>query len=148
VRDRVQAIQNIKRIYDAAQIAPQSVSVNFVSDDEISTLNLQWRGKDKPTDVLSFSAQEGGVMPGLEDVLGDIVISVDRAAAQAHEHGHALHDEIAVLFTHGLAHLLGFDHERSEDDAQKQLQFEMQLLEQAGLKPELALLGRELGVHV
>lgn len=147
VAERTKVLRAVRRIYKAAQLS-QFISLNFVSDDEIAKLNSQWRGKNRPTDVLSFSAQEGMQMPGLEDVLGDLVISVDCACAQAIEFNHALHDEIAVLFTHGLAHLLGFDHERSYDDAQQQMQFEMELLDLAGLRRELALVGRELGDHV
>ena len=147
VVERMKALRSVRGIYKAAKLS-EFVSLNFVNDDEILILNCQWRGKNQATDVLSFSAQEGMQMPGLEDVLGDLVISVDRAMVQAAEFEHALHDEIAVLFAHGLAHLLGFDHERGFDEAQQQMQFEMQLLEAAGLRSELVLMCRELGVHV
>lgn len=119
------------------------VSLLFVNDAEIKALNKQWRGKNKPTDVLSFSAQEGGAMPGLENQLGDIVISVDRAQAQALEFGHEFSDEIVVLFVHGLMHLMGHDHERGMKEAQKQANAEMAVLEQVQVNPRLALCGRE-----
>ncbi|MES2505032.1 MAG: rRNA maturation RNase YbeY [Myxococcota bacterium] len=118
------------------------VSVQFVSDAEMQALNMTWRGKDQSTDVLSFSAQEGEAMPGLEDILGDVVISVERAQAQALEFAHELQEEIVVLFVHGLMHLLGHDHELSKTDADKQAEAESQLLLQIGLRPELALCGR------
>ena len=59
-------------------------------------------------------------MPGLENILGDIVISVDRAKSQALEFEHSFEEEVLVLFVHGLMHLLGHDHERSGQDAEKQ----------------------------
>ncbi len=118
------------------------VSLIFTTDAEIKALNKRWRGKNKPTDVLSFSAQEGESMPGLENTLGDIVISVDRAKAQAAEFGHAFADEILVLFVHGVMHLMGHDHERGPAEARKQADAEMKLLEKIGVDPKLALCGR------
>jgi Fur family ferric uptake transcriptional regulator len=118
------------------------VSLSFVNDADIKALNKQWRGKNKPTDVLSFSAREGGAMPGLEDQLGDIVISIDRAKAQALEFGHEFSDEVIVLFVHGLMHLMGYDHELGLKEAQKQAEAEMATLEQIQVNPQLALCGR------
>ena len=80
----------------------------LTNDEEIRTLNKQFRKKDKTTDVLSFPA-----LPESGD-LGDIAISVDRAAAQAKEHGHTVEQEIEILILHGLLHLLGYDHETDE----------------------------------
>lgn len=71
------------------------------------TLNRAWRGRDVPTDVLSFSSGE-------KEFLGDIVIDVPYAARQARRRGHALAREVQILLAHGLLHLLGYDHE--EDD--------------------------------
>jgi probable rRNA maturation factor len=80
----------------------------LTNDEEIRTLNKQFRKKDKTTDVLSFPA-----LPESGD-LGDIAISVDRAVAQAREHGHTVEQEIEILILHGLLHLLGYDHETDE----------------------------------
>lgn len=118
------------------------ISVLFVTDAEIKALNHKWRGKNKSTDVLSFSAQEGEPMPGLEGVLGDVVISVDCAQAQAAEWGHEFADEIVILFVHGFIHLMGYDHERGLKEAGKQVKAEMELLAQVGIEPKLALCGR------
>lgn len=75
------------------------------SDKLLQDLNLQFRGKDVPTDVLSFpSASPGGY-------LGDLAVSLQRAAAQAAEHGHSVEEEIGILLLHGVLHLLGHDHE-------------------------------------
>ena len=80
------------------------VSVMIVCDKEIQELNLQYRGMDKPTDVLSFPMED-------EEYLGDIVISLPRARAQAEEYGHSIEREIAFLTAHSMLHLMGYDHE-------------------------------------
>jgi probable rRNA maturation factor len=92
------------------------VSLRLTTDVEIQALNSQFRHQDKPTDVLSFAALEVDV-PQIEDhtgdsaiYLGDIIISVDTAARQAPEHGYSLIKELAWLASHGLLHLLGWDH--------------------------------------
>ena len=89
------------------------ISVKFVNDEEIKELNAMYRGKDKATDVLSFpmySKDEIDKLKGFA-VLGDIVISIDRAKAQAAEYGHGLEREIAFLAVHSTLHLLGYDHD-------------------------------------
>ena len=81
-----------------------SATIAFVSDKKIRRLNKQFRNLDKPTDVLSFPAEE-------ETNLGDIAISVETAALQAKENGLTFDNEIAQLILHGLLHLSGYDHE-------------------------------------
>ncbi len=92
------------------------LSLRLTTDAEIQALNSQFRQKDRPTDVLSFAAMEVD-FPEIEDdaaddalYLGDIIISVDTAVRQAPEHGYALRKELAWLASHGLLHLLGWDH--------------------------------------
>jgi len=95
------------------------LSVVLVDDDEMRTLNATYRHIDRPTDVLAFAMREGdggGLHP---DVLGDIAISVETAARQAAARGAAVADEVRVLLTHGLLHLVGYDHERSPADARR-----------------------------
>jgi probable rRNA maturation factor len=84
-----------------------------VRDPEIHALNRQYRGKNKPTDVLSFPLADEW-QPFL---LGDVVISVETAARQAQRRGHALGEEIQTLLIHGILHLLGYDHEVSRSEA-------------------------------
>ena len=87
------------------------VAVLLVGERAMRGLNRRWRGKDRPTDVLSFSQREGeggGLHPGL---LGDIVICIPVAKRQAQEAGHCLAAEIDRLAVHGLLHLAGFEHE-------------------------------------
>lgn len=95
------------------------VSLMLVDDSRIHTLNFEYRGVNKPTDVLSFALQdEVEDEPEMEfedDMLGDIVISVERARAQAEEYGHSLEREIIYLAVHGTLHLLGYDHEEEKD---------------------------------
>jgi probable rRNA maturation factor len=91
------------------------------------TLNRRYRGKDKTTDVLSFSLREGMFSHVQPDVLGDIVIAVPTAARHAAETGHTLSREIEVLLVHGLLHLLGYDHERN-NEARRMKRRELQLL--------------------
>lgn len=81
-------------------------------------LNREWRGKDRPTDVLSFAQQEGpgGAPDGL---LGDVVISLDTACRQAAERGSRVGPEADRLLIHGVLHLLGYDHECSETEARR-----------------------------
>jgi probable rRNA maturation factor len=90
-----------------------------VTDAEIAELNADWRQKEGPTDVLAFAAQDEATdgappMPASGQAepleLGDIVISIETAARQAPEHGHDLEQELLFLASHGLLHLLGWDH--------------------------------------
>lgn len=92
------------------------LSVAFVDDERMRELNRDWRGKDRPTDVLSFSQLEGEDMPGEAVLLGDVVVSVDTLQRQAREGGWTDEEELVRLLLHGLLHLLGHDHE-VEDDA-------------------------------
>jgi probable rRNA maturation factor len=88
-----------------------SISVSFVRDPKIRELNREFRGLDKPTDVLSFPLVEpGDAYAGAERLLGDIVISVDTARRQAADYDASLDNEVRRLLIHGVLHLLGHDH--------------------------------------
>lgn len=92
------------------------VSVSFVDNEEIQKLNSEYRGVDKVTDVLSFPMEEidgRGV-----EILGDVIICVDRASEQAQELGHSVEREITYLSVHSFLHLLGYDHEEDEDKSE------------------------------
>ncbi|MDQ0286487.1 putative rRNA maturation factor [Desulfofundulus luciae] len=92
------------------------VSLVFVDDEYIHRLNREYRGVDRPTDVLSFALQEGEPMPdaGEETLLGDVVISLETARRQSEEYGHSFEREVAFLVAHGVLHLLGYDHQTEE----------------------------------
>jgi probable rRNA maturation factor len=116
------------------------VALSFVTDEAIQELNRNYRGIDRPTDVLSFPMLEKGQDEmvihyeemeldeedknpsaedeGFEDVemLGDIVISVPRAVAQSDDYGHSVEREIGFLFVHGFLHLIGYDHGTEEEE--------------------------------
>ncbi|MQM18586.1 hypothetical protein Taro_051581 [Colocasia esculenta] len=111
---------------DVGRYEKVELSVLLCNDDFIQKLNKEWRDEDHATDVLSMSQH----IPELDLpilMLGDIVISVETAARQAEESGHTLLDEIRILLVHGLLHLLGFDHEVS-DEAEKEMEREEELV--------------------
>jgi rRNA maturation RNase YbeY len=91
------------------------LSVVLVDDAEIAQLNLQYRDKSGATDVLSFSLVEGDHSDHRGQLLGDVVISVETAAAQARERHRGLDEEVARLLIHGVLHLLGHDHMEAEE---------------------------------
>ncbi|MDO4732987.1 MAG: rRNA maturation RNase YbeY [Bacillota bacterium] len=93
------------------------ISLLLTNDGGIQALNRDYRGKDSPTDVLSFAMEEGDLLcqdPSLPELLGDIVINTDRCAQQAEAYGHSYERELVFLFIHGLLHLMGYDHELGE----------------------------------
>ncbi|MEN6489880.1 MAG: rRNA maturation RNase YbeY [Smithella sp.] len=107
----------------------KEVSLSFVNDETIRELNNQYRNKNKPTDVLSFSLQEGEFSNINPDVLGDIVISVETAKENAQKNDLSFEQEINFLIIHGLLHLLGYDHENTtKEETRKMRQREKELL--------------------
>ncbi|MED6181875.1 hypothetical protein PIB30_023398 [Stylosanthes scabra] len=113
-------------IDDVGGFESVELSLLLCNDEFIRKLNKEWRDEDHATDVLSMSQHIPGIkLPIL--MLGDIVISVETAARQAEERGHTLVDEIRILMVHGLLHLLGFDHELSEE-AEVEMEKEEELL--------------------
>ena len=98
--------------------AAGDITISVVDDEEIHRMNREYRGVDRPTDVLSFPAAEGDAFPAIPDAfLGDIAISLPRAEMQAEEYGHSLLRELTFLTVHGMLHLLGYDHMMDEDRA-------------------------------
>ena len=115
------------------------VSVTFVDDEGIQELNKKFRNMDKPTDVLSFplldyeGESEEPFFDELCNNLGDIVISLERAMAQANEFGHSFEREVAFLTAHSMLHLLGYDHELSEEDDADMRARQNDIMERLGL---------------
>src|SRR5271163_2910928 len=91
-------------------------SVLLTGDEQLRAMNLQFRGVDKPTDVLSFPALPEAANCGQG---GDLAISLETAALQAADHGHSLQMEVKILILHGLLHLAGYDHERDQGQMQR-----------------------------
>ncbi|MCR4615701.1 MAG: rRNA maturation RNase YbeY [Clostridiales bacterium] len=114
------------------------VSVKLVDDNEIHALNLKYRNIDSETDVLSFPLGENGVYDVNPDtgakMLGDIVISLPRAVAQAEIYGHSLKREVGFLTVHSMLHLLGYDHVNGGLESVRMREKEELVLEQLGLR--------------
>lgn len=104
------------------------VSVALVGDHEMRPLNARYRKKNKTTDVLSFPADPS--MPSTAALLGDVIISVEQARRQAKERKISLKIEMVTLLIHGILHLLGYDHERSQRQAKVMASLEQKLLRQ------------------
>lgn len=115
------------------------ISISFVMNDDIQEINKTYRGKDQPTDVISFALEEMGEGEieisgiGGPRVLGDIVISIERAREQAVEYGHSFDRELGFLTLHGFLHLLGYDH-MEEQDERRMFAKQKELLDGYGLE--------------
>ena len=111
------------------------VSVTFTDNEGIHAINKEYRNIDRPTDVLSFpqiNYDEGEeLMEG--DMLGDIVLSLERAREQAEEFGHSFERECAFLCAHSTLHLLGYDHELSDEDDADMRRRQSEIMEKMGL---------------
>jgi rRNA maturation RNase YbeY len=103
------------KILDVLEQNHAELSVALVGNAEIQRLNAKYRKKDYPTDVLSFPI-ENRLLVG-ERLLGDVIISVQKARQQAKERQRSLDKEMVILLIHGVVHLLGYDHERSAKEA-------------------------------
>jgi len=118
------------------------LSVTFVDNSRIREINREYRSKDTPTDVISFAMEEiaedeveivGAEIPRM---LGDIIISIEKAQEQAQEYGHSFDRELGFLALHGFLHLLGYDH-MNEADEKKMFSKQKEILEQYGLTREV-----------
>lgn len=140
---------DIRELFDVASLAelvmrsedvPENaeVSISFVSDEDIHELNREWRGVDRPTDVLSFECDGAGEdMPAPACAvfeLGDIVVAPDVAERQAPTYGLSFADEVSLLVCHGLLHLCGYDH-MEDGEAQVMESRERELLSQFWGRP-------------
>jgi probable rRNA maturation factor len=108
----------------------QSVAIVFVGDEAIKKLNRQFRGKNYATDVLSFPSHAEAFEVEPQSQLGEVVISVHRAMAQAKEHGLTFPREVKQLILHGLLHLCGYDHETDRGEMDR---MELKLRKQLGI---------------
>jgi probable rRNA maturation factor len=102
-----------QRILDALGCPEAELSVTIVGDRSMRTLNRDYLGRDKPTNVISFAMQEGEFGAINPEVLGDVVISADTAAREAQEAGEPFLSRLYFLLLHGILHITGYDHERS-----------------------------------
>ena len=110
------------------------ISVTFTDDEKIRVLNRRFRGIDRATDVLSFPLFEDGEgLPDMPDMLGDVVLSLERARVQAEEFGHSFEREVAFLTVHSVLHLLGYDHETSQEDELDMRRRQSEIMDKLGL---------------
>lgn len=113
----------------ACKLTDRPFEMIFTTDETIQKINREHRGKDAPTDVLSFPYEALPHAP-----LGSMVVSVETAERQAKEHGNSLEEEITLLFIHGLLHLLGYDHEMDKGEMREE---EARLVRELGLPDSL-----------
>lgn len=123
------------------------VSISLVDDETIHQYNLQFRNKDKSTDVLSFPLGESGVYDVNPDtgrlLLGDIVISMETAIRQAESFGHTVDRELAFLTVHSMLHLLGYDHENGGLEEARMREKEEAILTSLGLARDITYINGE-----
>ncbi len=117
----------VRSVLKSVGINEANISLVFCSDREIRRLNFLYRGKDRPTDVLSFSMREGKRLKGDSSILGDVVISVDRARKQAKRFSSTFKREIYLYIIHGILHLLGYD-DQSISSRKRMRRKEIQIL--------------------
>ena len=127
------AVETVGRLYGAEEA---EVSVTLTDDAHIHVLNREYRGVDRPTDVLSFAlmeSEEPEIIGGASEVLGDLVISLERVQVQAEEYGHSALRELSFLTVHGMLHLLGYDH--MEEDERLEMETEQRhVMEELGIE--------------
>lgn len=114
--------------------ASAELGILFVGDQRMRSLNRQYRGKDRTTDVLAFALREAP--HSSSTVLGDVVIAVPTAVRQAKEGQRSLDEELTVLLVHGILHLCGYDHERSEKEARRMQRRERMILRSLARLPK------------
>lgn len=115
-----------------SRLSDSEVSVKFTSDAEVRALNAAWRGKDRPTNVLSFPMAAEAELADAQ-LLGDIVLAYGVCAAEAADKAVAVETHAAHLLVHGTLHLLGYDHETSEADADEMEDVERRALASIGI---------------
>ena len=132
-------LDTLKKVIDIAlkeeKVENAYFNIIFIDNEEIHKINKQYRNIDRETDVISFALEDDSTYPTLDfRMLGDIYISVDRIKSQAKDYGHSEVRETCFLAVHGLLHLLGYDHTKSEED--EKIMFEKQdiILNKAGVK--------------
>ena len=128
VEEEIKELDEVKKFINFAldYLKLENVVFNIIIIDnkEIHEINREYRGIDRPTDVISFALEDDNTFVALDKrILGDIYISIDKAREQACEYGHALLRELCFLTIHGILHLLGYDHMEPEDE---KVMFELQ----------------------
>jgi len=127
--NKERVLKTAGRILSLLEQTKAELSIMFVGDRRMKQLNTQYRDIRRTTDVLSFESSIPFTPDDADNVLGDIVISVPKAEAQAKEYGSGFYDEITRLLIHGTLHLLGYDHEQTAYKARKMRKKEEELID-------------------
>lgn len=136
--ETINELTGLKELLDYAlnylKINNAEFNVIIIDNERIHEMNREYRGVDRPTDVITFALEDHQDIE-FEDIrlLGDIYISIEKARSQAEEYGHSLKREISFLTIHGLLHLLGYDH-MNEADEKEMFQLQNDILDSYGIK--------------
>jgi len=137
--DQARLDRSARAILSDVGEASAELGIMFVGDQRMRGLNRKYRGKDRTTDVLAFAMRESFTPPASRltpDMLGDVVIAVPTAARQAKQGQRSLDEELTVLLIHGILHLCGYDHERSEKEARRMHRRERMILRSLARLPK------------
>ena len=123
----------INHTFDKLNVTNAYCDIIFINDEKMHEMNKEYRGIDRTTDVLSFALEDNKTIEESERELGDIFISIPKMKAQAEEYGHSEKRELSFLVCHGLLHLLGYDHTRSEEEEKLQFGLQEEILNDLGI---------------
>ncbi len=128
-------VRFVQQVLSAVGEEGSELSIELIGDRRMRRLNRVYRNKDRSTDVLAFAMREA-ISPDAT-LLGDVIVSIPTARRQALQSGRSLDQELAVLVIHGVLHLCGYDHERSEREARRMRRKERTILRTLGPLPRL-----------
>ncbi|MBS0155494.1 MAG: rRNA maturation RNase YbeY [Nitrospira sp.] len=140
---QMRLIELAQRVLLAAGESRSELSLELIGDRRMQRLNLDFRKRDRTTDVLAFPMREAIMPTGLSGptgLLGDVVISLPTAIRQAGEAGRSVDDELATLLVHGVLHLCGYDHERSVQEAERMSRRERAVMRRISPIPHIVTL--------
>ena len=136
--EQIEELNGLKDLLDYAlnymKIDNAEFNVIIIDNEKIHEINREYRGVDRPTDVITFALEDHKDIE-FEDIrlLGDVYISIEKARSQAEEYGHSLKREISFLTIHGLLHLLGYDH-MEEKEEKEMFKVQNEILDSYGIK--------------
>ncbi len=136
--EQIEELNGLKDLLDYAlnylKIDNAEFNVIIIDNEKIHEINREYRGVDRPTDVITFALEDHKDIE-FEDIrlLGDVYISIEKARSQAEEYGHSLKREISFLTIHGLLHLLGYDH-MEETEEKEMFKLQNEILDSYGIK--------------
>lgn len=134
--EEINEIESVRKVLESVvrkeKLEDAIFNIILVDNIYIHRLNKEYRGIDRPTDVISFALEDEKEMESPIRVLGDIYISIDKIKEQSEAYGHSYLREFAFLSVHGLLHLLGYDHMTKEDE-EKMFSYQEEILKEAGI---------------